>query len=119
MGMTTVQLTTEGDLYLNEVKTLQVTTDREKVAQDLWVLLRTVKGSYPLSPDFGIDYVDIIESGYIPSNIINKIAPELLKHPDVASVIDIQTARTGERGITVAIKVKLTNNQILSIAGSV
>jgi len=51
-----------GDLVLDSRKRMTVISGTEKVLQDIAVILRTLKGSFHLSANFGTDHVAIVSS---------------------------------------------------------
>lgn len=117
----TFMITETGDLFVSPTyRSAEITSETEKIAQDLWVILRTIKGSYKLNPDFGVDYINIIESGYIVSNIKTTISVELLKHPAVDSITSFAIKPPDEnRRIEIDIILKLKNGEEITLAGSV
>lgn len=121
MGSETIQITEAGDLYLNSERAASTVSDAKKTAQDLWVLLRTVKGSYAFNLDFGIDYPSIIGTKAGDSYVKEVISREVLKHPSVNSISDFTILRPidEKRRIFITLKVLLTSGTTVTVSGGI
>lgn len=106
----------DGDITITELNTLGMVTSIEKVKQDLTVLLKTVKGEHPESPEFGVDWLRIKQSG-LKENIIKAELIRALKlYPYLKSVDEIKIGSLDEnRTLNVSVKVTLTGGEQVGV----
>jgi len=109
---TTLELSLDGDLVVNELNTFGMVTGVEKAKQDLRVLLKTVKGEHPENPDFGVDWLRIKQSG-LKENVIKAELTRALKlYPWLKSVDEIKIGSLDEnRTLSISVKVTLTGGE--------
>lgn len=122
MGSQTLRLTSSGDLLITPDGNADMSSDAAKTAQDLWVLLRTIKGSYAFNVNFGIDYSKIMGKGVSDSLIKATISEEIVKHPSVSSIREFRVIRntgSSSRSIYLIIKAVLTSGEVISISGGI
>jgi len=116
----TLQLTPDGDLLKNPLNRFEEITGTAKVAQDLTVILRTVKGSYPFNTAFGVDWVAITHSGYNRTLINAEIRTALLSHPAVKQVDSLEISRdTPARHATITATVTLYDGDTVTLEADV
>lgn len=105
----------DGDITITELNTLGMVTSIEKVKQDLTVLLKTVKGEHPESPEFGVDWLRIKQSG-LKENIIKAELIRALKlYPYLKSVDEIKIGSLENRTLNVSVKVTLTGGEQVGV----
>lgn len=116
----TLQLTPDGDLLKSPLNRFEEVTGTAKVAQDLTVILRTVKGSYPFNTAFGVDWVAIAHSGYNRTLINAEIRTALLSHPAVKTVDSLEISRdTSARHATITATVTLYDGDTITLEADV
>ncbi len=116
----TLQLESDGDLLVSPLNRFEEITGTAKVAQDLTVILRTVKGSYPFNTAFGVDWVAIAHSGYNRTLINAEIRTALLSHPAVKSVDAMEINRdTSARHATITAAVILYDGDTIALEADV
>lgn len=112
----TLQLESDGDLLVSPLNRFEEITGTAKVAQDLTVILRTVKGSYPFNTTFGVDWITIIHSGYNQTLINAEIRTALLSHPAVKSVDAMEINRdSAARHATITTTVTLYDGDTVTL----
>lgn len=91
----TYGLTNTGDLRLNPVNQPTEITGAEAIVQDLKVALLTPKGSDPLRPEYGLDYLQAAGTNdqALRGAIIDAIGPEA--DPRVRNITQIAIDRPG------------------------
>ncbi len=83
----TFKLTDNGDLYLSEGRnTLPIISGIEKLKQDIYMIIKTTKGSSAYNPRMGVDMLPILEEDYEPCIIENEFTEAVLMHPDVLTI---------------------------------
>lgn len=112
----TFKLDSSGDIVINELKRLETVEGLDKVAQDIRVILKTVKGSFPFDPDFGVDYIKIVESGFNRKLIENEIRKALSKYPYLKSIDSIEISDPDEnRRVAVSISLTVTSGESINV----
>ncbi len=80
---TGLKVTPGGDLVLDNKKQPKTISGTEKALQDIAIILRSLKGTFHLNADFGLDHIAIIES---ERNILvakSEIQKALAQYPDL------------------------------------
>ncbi|RLI74126.1 hypothetical protein DRP05_10630 [Archaeoglobales archaeon] len=112
----TFKIDSSGDLVINELKRIEIVEELEKVAQDVSVILKTVKGSYPFDPDFGVDYIKIVESGFNRMQIEDEIKKALNKYPYLKSIDSIEISDPDKnRRIVVNLRLTVISGESISL----
>jgi hypothetical protein len=111
---TTLKLDGGGDLVVSSMHRLSLVTGTDKAVQDLSVILKSLKGSLPLSTAFGTDYLAMIDAGRNAEVIKHEIRAALETYPYLQSVDDIAVTLEG-RSATVAIQATLTDGTAVSL----
>ncbi len=116
----TLQITSDGDLLKSPLNRFEEITGTAKVAQDLTIILRTVKGSYPFNTAFGVDWVAIAHSGYNRTLINAEIRTALLSHPAVKQVDFLEISRDiPARGAAITATVTLHDGDTVTLEADV
>jgi phage baseplate assembly protein W len=112
----TLLLDSSGDLVFSPLKRFEYVAGDEKIAQDVWVILKTIKGSDKFNPDMGVDYFKIIESGYNRKLIEGEIRKALSRYPNVKEVEEIEIfPPDSNRVVTVYLRVRIATGETLSL----
>ena len=115
-----IQITPTGDIETLSTRygvSMRHIVNLDKIAQDLTIILKTIKGSYPLNPDFGVDYRAIIETGYNETFIRTKISEALRTHPHIKEIISLRITRPGsDRSISIHASLLTTSNKTLDLS---
>jgi len=112
----TFRLDSNGDIVINELKRLEMVEGLDKVAQDVSVILKTVRGSFPLDPDFGVDYIRIVESGFSKKVIKSEIRRALSRYPYLKSIDSIEVSHPDEnRHVAVSISLTVTSGESIGV----
>ncbi len=102
-----------GDLVLDDKKRMAVISGTEKAMQDIAVILRSLKGSFPFNTGFGTDHVAIIESERNLMVAKNEIQIALASYAGWKSLDPVQCTFDDNRRLVVAISGTLaTGDQI-------
>ncbi|MDD3039001.1 hypothetical protein [Bacteroides sp.] len=108
-----------GDLDLTRALNgfnMNMTVEQDKLQQDVWIILKTIKGSYPLNPDFGVDYKFIMNSGYQPQIIRSCMQNALDIHPAKLKITEFNTSPpSADRRLHVWLKLKTKNSDEITI----
>jgi len=102
-----------GDTVLDTAGRIKTVNGQDKIVQDLRVLLRSVKGSFPFDTSFGTEDL----SGFHNPNtkLINSaIQAAILQHPGVSEVRDLQISKDG-RIANIALTVILTDGASIDL----
>jgi len=90
----TIKLDNQGNLvFTDSGSTFEIVDGLEKIRQDIWFLLKTIKGSSARFPDMGLDHEAIANSKYDPHIIIREIRRTIRMHPDVQYIRDFKISR--------------------------
>lgn len=102
----TFKLDSSGDIVI-KLRRLEMVEGLDKVAQDIRVILKTIRGSFPFAPDFGVDYIKIVGSGFNRKLIENEIRKALSKYPYIKSIDSIEISDP-DPNRRVAVSISLT-----------
>ena len=111
---TTLAVSPDGDLVLNALGRLETISGPEKAAQDLTIILRSLRGSYRLNTRFGTDYLALVNTPNVQSLIRHEVRRALLTYPHLRSVDQI-TVQVRERAVSVTILATLTGGETVSL----
>jgi hypothetical protein len=118
----TILLDESGDIKFTESgSNFEIIDGIEKIRQDIWFILKTVKGSCSKTPQMGVNYAAIVDSKYSPTVIKKEIRKSVGMHRDVHLVKDFKLHRMtytvgyGDfmRQILLKFNVYLTNGEII------
>jgi len=116
MSGKTLQLDSSGDLILSSLKRFEYVEGIQKIAQDIWVILKTTKGSDRFNTEMGVDYLKIVESGYNKRLIEAEIRKALSSYPHIKSIEEIEISDPDpNRIVTVYLRVKVISGESLSM----
>ncbi|MBN2734707.1 MAG: GPW/gp25 family protein [Methanomicrobiaceae archaeon] len=106
----------DGDLALDAAGRIRSVSGADKIAQDLKLLLRSVKGSLPFDTNFGIDDLSQIKS---PNSrlISSAVKNALLQHESVNSVQDISLEKN-DRSFEISLTAILTDGTSIDLGVS-
>ncbi len=83
-----------GDIVLDAAGRIRSVSGPDKIALDLVILLRSIKGSLPFDTNFGID--DLSQMHGSNSKLLsNAIQSALMQHESVSAVQDISIEKDG------------------------
>lgn len=105
IGMT-YALNEAGDLVLRHGRLVPV-TGTDKAVQDLTVLLRSIKGSALLSPEFGLDALAILDARGNGTMIEGTVREALRQYPYMKTVNGVKITNRQDRRISIAVDVTL------------
>ena len=86
--MKTFLLDAGGDLELGDSLGKKITfiSGVDKIKQDIYLLIKSTKGSSHLNPIVGVDYDKIYEEDYDPISVETEITEAVMRHPDIQSI---------------------------------
>ncbi len=113
IGMT-YALNEAGDLVLQHGRLVPV-TGTDKAVQDLTVLLRSIKGSALLSPEFGLDALAILDARGNGTMIEGTVREALRQYPFLKTVNSITVIRQEDRRVSIAADVTLRDGQAVRL----
>ena len=102
----------KGDLVLDDKKRMLVISGTEKAVQDIAVILRSLKGSFPFNTGFGTDHIAIIESERNLMVAKKEIQNALLSYPGIKSLVVVCTFDDNRRLIVAIFGTLMTGDQI-------
>lgn len=83
----TFKLTENGDLFLSDGRdSPEIISGIEKLKQDIYMIVRTTKGSSTYNPRMGVNMLPILEEDYEPCVIEDEFIEAILMHPDVLTI---------------------------------
>jgi|Deesub1362A_J573_1020465.scaffolds.fasta_scaffold00761_29 phage baseplate assembly protein W len=111
----TFKLDTSGDIVINELKCIEMVDGIDKVAQDIHIILKTVKESFPFDANFGMDYFQIIESDYSKQLIESEVVKALANYPFIKSIDEIEISKPDtDRKAIINIRLTVTSGDLLN-----
>jgi|Deesub1362B_J571_1020462.scaffolds.fasta_scaffold21281_2 phage baseplate assembly protein W len=112
----TFKLDSSGDVIYSELNRVELISGAEKVAQDIWVILHTIKGSDIFNPELGVDYFKIVESGYNRKIIEYEIRRALRNYPYLRSIDSIEVSEPdSNRRVTISIRLTIVSGESVSV----
>ena len=116
MEKKTLLLDSSGDLVLSELKRFEYVTGIEKIAQDIWIILKTIKGSHKFNPELGVDYLKIIETGFNRRLIENEVRNALRNYPYIREIEEITISEPdSNRNVAISLRLRLFSGESLSM----
>lgn len=86
-GLITFKLTDDGDIYLSEGgNTPEMISGIDKLKQDVYMIVKTTRGSSSHNPRLGVNMLPILEEDYEPCIIEDEFIEAILMHPDVVTI---------------------------------
>jgi phage baseplate assembly protein W len=82
----TLSISDIGDIQFEENKNLYFVSKTDKIKQDLYIILKSIKGSSPYNPLLGLDVLTIIKEEYDPQIIETEITKSVMMHPEITSI---------------------------------
>lgn len=84
-GMKTFALNDTGDLEIGESAGKKITfiSGVDKIKQDIYLLIKSTKGSSYLNPIIGVNYDKIYEEDYDPITVETEITEAVMRHPEL------------------------------------
>ncbi|RLI75157.1 hypothetical protein DRP05_15255 [Archaeoglobales archaeon] len=79
-----------GDIVINELNRLEVVSGSEKVKQHIRHILKCVKGSDYFNPNFGVDWLKIVQSKFNQKLIEHEIRKALSTYDKIKSIDKIE-----------------------------
>ena len=95
----TYALDATGDLVLQYGRLVPV-IGTDKAVQDLTVLLRSIKGSALLSPEFGLDALAVLDARGNATTIEGEVRQALVQYPYLKSVNGVTVTPGQDRDVT-------------------
>ena len=103
-----------GDLVLDSKGRLETVSGKEKIIQDIGMILKSVKGSYPFKTSFGTDLVGIHEAGRDTTLIKKMIRAALLEYCEIDTVDSIAISFDADRHLTIQVTCTLVSGAIIN-----
>jgi len=101
----------DGDLVLDDKKRMKVISGSEKAMQDIGILLRSLKGSFPFNTGFGTDHIAIVESERNLAVARNEIQRALSTYSGLKSVDPVLCTFDDNRHLIVAVSGTLSTGE--------
>lgn len=110
----TYALDATGDLVLQYGRLVPV-TGTDKAVQDLTVLLRSIKGSALLSPEFGLDALAILDARGNATTIEGEVRQALEQYPYMKTVNSVTVTDLQDRRISISADVTLQDGRMVRL----
>ncbi len=111
----TLAVSPDGDLVINTLGRLEIISGPEKAAQDLTIILRSLRGSYRLNTMFGTDHLPLVNTPNAQALIRHEVHRALRTYPYLRSVEQITVQVNEQRAVSVAVQATLTGGETLSL----
>jgi|Deesub1362B_J571_1020462.scaffolds.fasta_scaffold00148_6 phage baseplate assembly protein W len=112
----TLKLDSSGDLVFNQLNRLEMVDGAEKVAQDIRIILKTIKGSDPFYPEMGVDYFKIFESSFNKKLIEAEIRKALSRYSYLKSIDEIEVSDLdSDRKVTITLRLTVISGESVSM----
>lgn len=115
----TLQMTSEGDIYLDDDLKMQMIDGTDKVLQDIRMVLHTVVGSWEFDMTFGTDHPAIVESGYHETLIRGKISTALSNLSSVKQVRNVYVVKGTSNRVSVFAEIVLQSDETVRVTETV
>ena len=102
-----------GDIVVNELKQLETLEGADRTKQHIMHILKTVRGSDPFDPDFGVDWLRIKRSGYNRALIEHEVRKALAGYDEIKSIDGIEISELdSDRKVRIRLYLTLDGDKI-------